>query len=90
MTTDSAKAVPMAELTLRGVILGALITLLFTAANVYLGLKIGLTFATSPCVHTRGRGGSSNAFFCRGTYWKESFLFNLLTLIFAIHVRVGI
>jgi putative OPT family oligopeptide transporter len=47
VTTDSAKAVPMAELTLRGVILGALITLLFTAANVYLGLKIGLTFATS-------------------------------------------
>nr|WP_313393000.1 oligopeptide transporter, OPT family [Sphingobium yanoikuyae] len=47
MTTDSAKAVPMAELTLRGVVLGALITLLFTAANVYLGLKIGLTFATS-------------------------------------------
>ena len=37
----------MAELTLRGVILGALITLVFTAANVYLGLKIGLTFATS-------------------------------------------
>ncbi|WP_242127012.1 oligopeptide transporter, OPT family [Sphingobium sp. Sx8-8] len=47
MTSDSAKAAPMAELTLRGVILGALITLLFTAANVYLGLKIGLTFATS-------------------------------------------
>ncbi|MEN2787133.1 OPT family oligopeptide transporter [Sphingomonas qilianensis] len=38
---------PLAELTLRGVILGALITVLFTAANVYLGLKIGLTFATS-------------------------------------------
>ena len=37
----------MAELTLRGVILGALITVIFTAANVYLGLKIGLTFATS-------------------------------------------
>lgn len=37
----------MVELTLRGVILGALITVLFTAANVYLGLKIGLTFATS-------------------------------------------
>ncbi|MET0248266.1 MAG: oligopeptide transporter, OPT family [Sphingobium sp.] len=37
----------MAELTLRGIILGGLITLLFTAANVYLGLKIGLTFATS-------------------------------------------
>ena len=47
MTTVSAKTVPMAEMTLRGVILGGLITLLFTAANVYLGLKIGLTFATS-------------------------------------------
>ena len=35
------------ELTLRGVVLGALITVVFTAANVYLGLKIGLTFATS-------------------------------------------
>jgi putative OPT family oligopeptide transporter len=35
------------ELTLRGVILGALITVLFTAANVYLGLRAGLTFATS-------------------------------------------
>jgi putative OPT family oligopeptide transporter len=37
----------MRELTLRSVILGGLITLLFTAANVYLGLKAGLTFATS-------------------------------------------
>jgi len=35
------------ELTLRGIVLGALITLLFTAANVYLGLKLGITFATS-------------------------------------------
>ena len=35
------------ELTIRGVILGALITVIFTAANVYLGLKIGITFATS-------------------------------------------
>ncbi len=35
------------ELTIRGVIIGGLITLLFTAANVYLGLKVGLTFATS-------------------------------------------
>jgi putative OPT family oligopeptide transporter len=35
------------ELTLRGIILGALITVFFTAANVYLGLKIGITFATS-------------------------------------------
>ena len=35
------------ELTLRGIFLGALITVLFTAANVYLGLRAGLTFATS-------------------------------------------
>ena len=37
----------MRELTFRGIVLGGIITLLFTAANVYLGLKIGLTFATS-------------------------------------------
>ena len=36
-----------AELTIRGVFLGAIITVLLTAANVYLGLKIGITFATS-------------------------------------------
>src|ERR1044072_1684049 len=35
------------DLTIRGIILGALITVIFTAANVYLGLKIGITFATS-------------------------------------------
>lgn len=35
------------ELTLRGMILGALITVVFTASNVYLGLKVGLTFASS-------------------------------------------
>src|SRR4051812_46765112 len=35
------------ELTLRGLILGALITTVFTAANIYLGLKVGLTFASS-------------------------------------------
>ena len=35
------------ELTLRGLILGALICTVFTAANVYLGLKVGLTFASS-------------------------------------------
>lgn len=46
MATLSSPASP-AELTLRGVLLGGVITLLFTAANVYLGLKIGLTFATS-------------------------------------------
>lgn len=36
-----------AELTLRGVVLGALITVLFTASNVYLGLKVGLTFSSA-------------------------------------------
>ncbi len=35
------------EITARGIILGVLITLIFTAAQVYLGLKVGLTFATS-------------------------------------------
>ena len=37
----------VAELTFRGIVLGGLITLVFTAANVYLGLKLGITFATS-------------------------------------------
>jgi putative OPT family oligopeptide transporter len=35
------------ELTVRAVLLGGVLTLLFTAANVYLGLRVGLTFATS-------------------------------------------
>jgi putative OPT family oligopeptide transporter len=35
------------ELSLRGLLIGVLITLVFTAANVFLGLKAGLTFATS-------------------------------------------
>jgi putative OPT family oligopeptide transporter len=35
------------EMTGRGLILGVAITLVFTAANVYLGLKVGLTIATS-------------------------------------------
>lgn len=35
------------ELTVRGIILGALITVIFTASNVYLGLKVGVTFASS-------------------------------------------
>ena len=43
----TAAAPPTHELTLRGIALGVLITLLFTAANVYFGLKAGLTFATS-------------------------------------------
>src|SRR5579862_155267 len=43
----ATSAAVRAELTLRGVILGIVITVLFTAANVYFGLKAGLTFATS-------------------------------------------
>jgi putative OPT family oligopeptide transporter len=35
------------ELTLRGVALGVALTFVFTAANMYLGLKVGLTIATS-------------------------------------------
>ena len=35
------------ELTLRGLVLGVLLTFVFTAANVYLGLRVGLTFASS-------------------------------------------
>src|SRR6476646_3685699 len=35
------------ELTVRGIIIGIIITLVFTAANVYAGLKAALTFSTS-------------------------------------------
>jgi putative OPT family oligopeptide transporter len=35
------------ELTLRGILLGMVITVIFTASNVYLGLKVGLTFSSS-------------------------------------------
>lgn len=35
------------ELTLRGLILGSILTVIFTASNVYLGLKVGLTFSSS-------------------------------------------
>jgi putative OPT family oligopeptide transporter len=44
MTTPPAQE---KELTLRGLVLGVLITLVFTAANVFFGLKAGLTFSTS-------------------------------------------
>ena len=44
---SSAGSGPVKELTARGIIIGGIITLIFTAANVYLGLKVGLTFATS-------------------------------------------
>jgi len=35
------------ELTLRGMLLAAVMTIIFTASNVYLGLKVGLTFSSS-------------------------------------------
>lgn len=35
------------ELTLRSIILGGALTFLFTAANVYFGLRVGLTFSTA-------------------------------------------
>ncbi|WP_297188397.1 oligopeptide transporter, OPT family [uncultured Corynebacterium sp.] len=46
-TGERTESSPIKELTIRAVIIGGLITLVFTAANVYLGLKVGLTFATS-------------------------------------------
>ena len=42
------------ELTVRGMILGAVLTIIFTASNVYLGLKVGLTFSSAiPAAITR-------------------------------------
>ncbi|MBP7249888.1 MAG: oligopeptide transporter, OPT family, partial [Selenomonas sp.] len=35
------------ELTVRGMVLGAILTVIFTASNVYLGLKVGLTFSSA-------------------------------------------
>ena len=38
---------PIREITFRGIVIGALITMVFTASNIYLGLKVGLTFSSS-------------------------------------------
>ena len=46
-SNDASASEPRSELTLRGVLLGIAITVVFTAANVFFGLKIGLTVATS-------------------------------------------
>jgi putative OPT family oligopeptide transporter len=46
-TAMQASSASMRELTIRAIVLGGAITLVFTAANVYLGLRVGLTFATS-------------------------------------------
>ncbi|WP_196595950.1 OPT family oligopeptide transporter [Pectinatus frisingensis] len=42
-----ANEVNLPELTFRGMILGMILTGIFTASNVYLGLKVGLTFSSS-------------------------------------------
>jgi putative OPT family oligopeptide transporter len=47
VTDATTRDASRGELTLRAVALGGAITLVFTAANVYLGLRVGLTFATS-------------------------------------------
>ncbi|GAA4388086.1 oligopeptide transporter, OPT family [Tsukamurella soli] len=47
MTAPGSTLAGARELTVRGVIIGGIITLVFTAANIFLGLKVGLTFATS-------------------------------------------
>ena len=47
LNPQSALPAQHKELTVRGLLLGFLITLVFTAANAYFGLKAGLTFATS-------------------------------------------
>ena len=45
----------MPELTARGMILGALITVIFTASNVYLGLKWPDVLVVHPgCSHLHG------------------------------------
>jgi putative OPT family oligopeptide transporter len=46
-TRDYSPLSVRAELTIRGIIIGVIITLVFTAANVYAGLKAALTFSTS-------------------------------------------
>ncbi len=46
-TQAHTAAMPVGELTIRGLIIGIIITVVFTAANVYFGLKAGLTFSTS-------------------------------------------
>ncbi|MCX7514196.1 OPT family oligopeptide transporter [Frateuria sp. STR12] len=45
--TAQSQGAKRIEFTLRGLIIGIVITVVFTAANVFFGLKAGLTFATS-------------------------------------------
>ena len=45
--TAVSKALPLKEFTTRGMVIGIILCVIFTAANVYFGLKAGLTFSTS-------------------------------------------
>lgn len=47
MTDIPAPAGKRIELTLRALVLGCILAVIFTAANTYLGLKVGLTFASA-------------------------------------------
>ena len=47
MTHASAPAARRLEFTARALVLGSLLGVVFTAANVYLGLRVGLTFASA-------------------------------------------
>jgi putative OPT family oligopeptide transporter len=47
MTDSAAAPKGRLELTLRALVLGVLLAVVFTAANTYLGLKVGLTFASA-------------------------------------------
>ena len=47
MTDTAATPVKRIELTARALVLGSLLGVIFTAANVYLGLQVGLTFASA-------------------------------------------
>lgn len=45
--SDAAAPTKRIELTLRALVLGCILAVVFTAANTYLGLKVGLTFASA-------------------------------------------
>ena len=47
MTDQSAAPPRRLELTIRAVVLGCILAVIFTAANTYLGLQVGLTFASA-------------------------------------------
>lgn len=65
MATQAPAGAPVREMTLRALVLGGLLTVVFTAANVYFGLRVGLTFSTAipaaviSMAILRAMGGSS-------------------------------